>query len=83
MTKTITELAAELRALNSQDFVIYARTVLESQSVQLSAEQRAHLVRKADLIREITEETGKQNLAIEIRDIYARDVVIGKVNFSL
>lgn len=78
--RTASAAAAELTALNAQDFVVHAKDMLHAQSFTASAEERAHLTAKADLIREITSSTAKVNVPVRVQD---NGHIIGQLVFSL
>jgi hypothetical protein len=67
----------------SERLKIYAPSMLVAQSVQLTAEQRAGLVARADRIREITGETGRQTLNVPVHDVHQPTVILGHMAYSL
>lgn len=62
---------------------VYAQDMLHAQGYQLTAEHRAELVAKADRLREILGETGKQEISVPVRDIYQNTVLIGWLTYSM
>lgn len=80
--RTASAAAAELTALNARDFVFYAKSMLHTGGIELTADQRAHLARKADVVREITGTTDKVSLAINVQDVYMPTYTMGKLVFK-
>lgn len=78
--RTASAAAAELTALNAQDFVVCAKDMLHAQSFTATAGERAHLVAKANIIREITGSTAKVNVPVKVQD---NGHTIGQLVFSL
>jgi hypothetical protein len=69
-------------AAGTEQITIYARDMLTAQG-DLTAEQRASLVAKANRFREITGTTGKTTMNVPVRDVYEPHALIGYMGYNL
>lgn len=76
---------AELKAANAaaQGIRIYATSVLTAQGVRLSADQRGTLTRQADALRAVLGTSERQTIRVNVYDVYATDVKLGEMQYSL
>lgn len=82
LSPEITAAVATLHELNSKDFVVYAKNMLHTGGFKLSADERAHLVAKADALRVILETSEPQSVVVAVKDVYEPHAKLGTLTYT-